>query len=131
MKTFFAVFVLLATAGCATNRQIISTQEFAQLSHMKGLGHFYYTGSDGETNYYAASYFLQPTRIYSYPQSNYPISHRMLRTKDRDSWRPFLININENIEGFTGEEPKTMNSSQSEKIVEHAPPAGRGEAPRP
>ena len=131
MKIHCLILTLLVCASCASTKPITTVNEFDRLSHYAGLGHFYYIGSQGETNHYATSYFLSGTRYYSFPQSEYPISTRFPRTQDRNQWRPYLRNLNDNLEGFSGEDTKTMDSIDTEQDVEHVPPGGRGEAPRP
>jgi len=92
---------LLLLCGCAT--RTVDRAAFDRHTGRRGLGGFYYTGSDAKYHFFASKYFLELTHRYRLLRTEYPISHTFPRTRDRDMWIVWGVDLNSGTEGFTGE----------------------------
>lgn len=99
-----AISFLLLTmvAGCTT--RTVDAQRFSSLTQRRGLGHFYYTGTKGESHYFAESHFFEPTQHYRLPVSAYTITNTFPKTSDRSLWIPWQVSLSSGTEGFRGEQ---------------------------
>jgi hypothetical protein len=80
---------------------ISSDEEFHELLHSAGLGHFYYIGSESGYHYFASDSFLSPTRYYKYPSNKYFLKRTLPKTKDKKDWLPYLIDGKKKTEEFS------------------------------
>jgi hypothetical protein len=96
------LLLLLSATGCAT--RTVDAERFHSLTQRRGLGHLYYTGTNGEFHYLAERYFLEPTHHYRVPVSAYTITNTFPKTSDRSLWIPWLVDLASGTEGFRGEQ---------------------------
>jgi hypothetical protein len=97
-----SLLLLWLVAGCAA--RTLDTQRFQSLTQRRGLGHLYYTGTEGGFHYFAESYLGERTRHYRLGTSAYLIANTFARTPDRSRWIPWHVNLNAGTEGFRGEQ---------------------------
>jgi hypothetical protein len=92
---------LLVLCGCVT--RTIDRPAFDRYTGCRALGGFYYTGSDSQYHFFATKYFLEPTHRYRMLRTEYPITNTFPRTRHRDLWVVWGVDLNSGTEGFTGE----------------------------
>ena len=98
MKKIALILSIFFLCGCV---ETIKTEKaFNRLTHYQGMGHFYYIGTEDNYHFFAGDYFLGRTKYYRYPISKFEIVNTFPRTNNRNKWKPFLVDINENTAGF-------------------------------
>lgn len=101
MKKIILILLIFVLSGCV---ETIETEEdFHRLTSYRGMGHFYYIGTEDNFHYFASDYFLGRTKYYSYPVEKFEIINTFPKTNNKNDWKPFLVDINENTAGFKDE----------------------------
>ena len=104
MPQLILIAAVLLLAGCET--RTLDSRGFHALTQRRGKGHLYYTGTEERFHYFATSYFLEPTRHFRLPVSDYSITNLFARTSDRSRWVPWMVDLSPSpgAEGFRGEQ---------------------------
>lgn len=72
------------------------------------MGHLFYIGTEGQYHYLVEKYFLESPKKYHVLTSDLRIANTFPKTSDQNKWVPWLINLNEETEGFRGEEVRRL-----------------------
>lgn len=97
--------------GCVS--PLKSKSDLDTLTQRHGLGHVYYIGTKDGFHYFASKFFLERTRYYRLPESQYSFQNPFPKTSDESKWIPFMVNFNQNTQGFRGEPKEPLQSTNA------------------
>ena len=100
--------------GCAS--PLKTKSDLDTLTDRRGLGHVYYIGTKDGFHYFASTYFLERTKYYRLPESGYSFQHPFLKTSDESKWIPFMVNLNQNTQGFRDELKLPLQTTNSPAV---------------
>jgi len=92
---------LFLATSCAN--RLKSKTDLDRLTERRGMGTLYYIGSEDGFHFFATKYFLEPTKYYRLPESEYHFRNKFPKTKDTTKWIPYTYSLKTYERGFHGE----------------------------